>query len=748
MPRPSEEIDVQAAKEVYATLPDEQKQEIEALVARGHNRRFAMKSILAQESARGQQAIRDVEETTLGERVGAGALGAANAMAMGFADEARGLATAIPRLVPGGESPVAAYVRGRDVQRGEAKAAEQRNLRSTLGGEVLGQAPTVVGGLAAKVPQGIASAAKQGLGALVKQGAKIGAAGGAVGGFGYGEGAAGSIEQAAKGAALGGLFGAGGAALGGLPGALRPKAPAAPSPAIPATPPKAPTPGLGRELAGKVASVLEAKPGSPKAIAKGFVPGLGGVEQIAKAFAPDVPPPAPVGPTVPWQPAAGTSTADVGALAPKAAPGEVTRELLALKAKAAAPPPTPPPLPPEALAPDVPTAAPAGGPPPGISPERWQALVEHFGQAEKQTATTNVARRRTPTPTPEAPVGGAAVPAAPAPAPVDLPADVLTNVKRALAVGNEPAVVAKALGVPLDKVQAVARPPAPPPPSPRPPVAARPATNGLAIPVEEADVVAAMTPEAFDVGEGALRRLRYGQEARGVLEAVGERVHGERSPQYVADLKKELRQGFADPEAVGRKVDELLTRGVDERLVEQALAKRRSEEGTEIARLSRKGGTDVVDDMVAAAMAGGAKTMHDVQRRTGLKLSEIEQAWERHNAPRLPKEPRKPKGQPEGPGSQNVINPAAPIGPGRPVFAPVYEEIFGEPFHVSSGEAAREAAARLPFGPEDAQGRMIFDLRAQGWQPRQIAKKLGITLDVVRGILKQRSPRSALRPKS
>lgn len=751
MPRPSEEIDIQAAKEVYATLPDEQKQDIEALVARGHSRRFAMRSILAQDQARGQQAIRDVEETTLGERVGAGALGAANAMSMGFADEVRGLATAIPRLMPGGESPIDAYVRGRDVQRGEAKAAEQRNLRSTLGGEVLGNVPTLVGGLAAKVPQGIAAASRQGLSALVKQGAKVGAAGGAVGGFGYGEGVGGSLEQAAKGAAIGGLFGAAGGAVGGLPGALRPRGGAAPVPA--SAPVSAGGPNVAQRAAAKVASALEAKPGSAKDLAKGFVDRWLPVKEVEK-FAKAVPQPAPVAPRVPgmpeWQPAVGSSTADVSALAPKAPPGEVTAQLSALKAKMAAEAarPAPPPLPPEATFAGRPQE-----PPPNL-----RSKTNFVIPAEDLRGQMAVS-----------PGAGGEVP--PQIPPLSLTPEQVANVRRAVAVGNDVGAIAKALKVPEADVAAVvdapegmdparwraikgefaqpdvkARQQAAITPARRTPAPAEPPPTGTTVQIGEPDVVAAMSPEAFETGEGALRRLRYGQEARSVLESIGERV-GEKRPQYLAELKGEIRQGFADPGAVSAKVDELLTRGVDPDLVNQALAARRSQEATEIARLTRKGGTDVVDDMVAAAMAGGAKTMQDVQRRTGLKMSEIEQAWERHEAPRLPKEPRKPKGQPAGPGSENVINPAAPIGPGKAVWAPVYEEIFGEPFHVSGGEAAREAAARLPFGPEDAQGRMIFDLRSQGWQPRQIAQKLGITLDVVRGILKQRQPKSALKPK-
>lgn len=331
MPRPSEEIDVQAAKEVYATLPEEQKSEIEALVARGHNRRSAMMSVLKQDMARGRQGIKDVEETTTGERVGAGLLGAANTMSFNLADEVRGLATAIPRLVPGGESPIDAYVRGRDAQREEAKAAETRNLKSTLGGEVAGNIPSLVGGFAAKVPQAITTAAKQGVGALAKEGAKIGAAGGAVGGFGAGEGLVDSIKQMLFGGGVGGVLGGVGGGLGGLASAETRAASSGAKPAAPA--PASSGPGIARrgaaavvDLAGKAVerapmaagAALGGGVGGPVGAAAGGAIGqefggaagkaMGGrLAQLAQRLRGDA---APDGSGIPWQPATGSSTAD------------------------------------------------------------------------------------------------------------------------------------------------------------------------------------------------------------------------------------------------------------------------------------------------------------------------------------------------------------------------------------------------------------------------------------------------------
>ena len=197
-----------------------------------------------QELVRLQQARKDNEQTSGLEQAASGALGAANAMSLGFADEARGgIAAAAPLLLGGAnllpdgvkakaraaapwfanllpDDPISGladrYTAARDQQRGEAKASESRNLKSTLAGEVVGQVPTLVGGAAAKVPQALAEAAKRGVGAVALEGAKAGGLGGAAGGAGIGEGVQDTVEKSVIGGALGVLFGGVGGALGGL----------------------------------------------------------------------------------------------------------------------------------------------------------------------------------------------------------------------------------------------------------------------------------------------------------------------------------------------------------------------------------------------------------------------------------------------------------------------------------------------------------------------------------------------------
>lgn len=289
-------------------------------------------------------------------------------------------------------------------------------------------------------------------------------------------------------------------------------------------------------------------------------------------------------------------------------------------------------------------------------------------------------------------------------------------------------------------------PPAAPAPRPQPaPRQAPPAavSEGPAQAVDDADIVAAMDPRAFGINESAQRRFQGAERARQVLSTIGEQI-GESRPDWLKSLRRDLPVGAADPQAVASKSDQLLTAGMDPKVLEQALAVRRSQEMQDVARLARQGGTSAIDDLVAVVRAGGAETVDDVARATGLRISEVKQALQRHAAD-LPRAPKRSPSAPE------VTNPAPPTGTGAPVWEPVYKELFGEPPQVRA-ETARAAAAKLPFGPEDAVGRMIFELRGQGFQAQQIAKKLGVDIDVIRGVLKARptpaptTPEVALTP--
>lgn len=138
----------------------------------------------------------------------------------GLADEVGGVATAIPRLVPGGESPVDAYKRGRDNLREAATMGAEESPAASFAGDMAGQATGVLAG-AAPAKAGIMAA--KSVPSLVRNAAALGGAAGGVTGFGHAEGDAG--QQAADTALGAGVGAAGGAALAGLPMALLKAAP-------------------------------------------------------------------------------------------------------------------------------------------------------------------------------------------------------------------------------------------------------------------------------------------------------------------------------------------------------------------------------------------------------------------------------------------------------------------------------------------------------------------------------------------
>lgn len=112
---------------------------------------------------------------------------------LGLADEAQGLGGYISAFLTG-EDPQAAYVRDRDIARRRVGEAREDN-------PILGTAMEVISGGGALRMAGTAANT---LRSVVRQGAGIGA----LGGYGYGEGARGSVSSALGGAALGAGLGA------------------------------------------------------------------------------------------------------------------------------------------------------------------------------------------------------------------------------------------------------------------------------------------------------------------------------------------------------------------------------------------------------------------------------------------------------------------------------------------------------------------------------------------------------------
>lgn len=198
----------QEARAHYEAMPDSEKAAVAALVQQGNTAREAVRLVRsqsAQDAARaGVESDEALREPTFGERAAAFGQGAAETLGFNAADEVRGLATAVPRLVPGGESPVDAYVRGRDAQR-EASAAVSDAVPSAYGWGQLGGVAGSAGLGLAKAGATAASQAPRLVAAA--RGAAGGAAQGAASGFFGGEGAADSLIGAGKGALVGAALG-------------------------------------------------------------------------------------------------------------------------------------------------------------------------------------------------------------------------------------------------------------------------------------------------------------------------------------------------------------------------------------------------------------------------------------------------------------------------------------------------------------------------------------------------------------
>ena len=178
-------------------------------VLREHASRISEANLAA--NIAGEEAARDP-----GKAASFG-MGAADMASFGFGDEAAGALTALGRILPGGESPRQAYLRGRDANRAFAAQAEASNpwaygagqagaLAATMGAGVLAKgAPLVSGAVrAAGVPT--ATLGKRLLGAL--RGAVTGGAIGGTAAYGAGEeGPIADISQVPRGAAAGAVAG-------------------------------------------------------------------------------------------------------------------------------------------------------------------------------------------------------------------------------------------------------------------------------------------------------------------------------------------------------------------------------------------------------------------------------------------------------------------------------------------------------------------------------------------------------------
>lgn len=195
----------------WESFTPEQRDEAAALKARGVPPALAIRQV-RDGTQRKMDTARNVAEAetqaelltaepTFTQKAASVAQGAADVVSLGLADEARGVLTALPRLAPGGESPVAAYERGRDKQREKVQDAQSGKLGGHYGaGEIAGLAGGVATGTTNLKAAGSLKNAIAGNAAL-----------GAAGGFGAGEGAEESLF-------LGTLGGLASGALTALPG--------------------------------------------------------------------------------------------------------------------------------------------------------------------------------------------------------------------------------------------------------------------------------------------------------------------------------------------------------------------------------------------------------------------------------------------------------------------------------------------------------------------------------------------------
>lgn len=724
-----EDPDIKAAKEVYATLPEEQRTAIEQMVAQGHKRIFAMRSIIEQDRARLEQGIAEkTEPRSLKEKIGAYQLGGAQMLGFGLSDEARGVGAAVAAPFRGRDI-IPEYERARDEQRAELEAAASRNPVATGAGEiasVLGGAVSG-GGSAAQAAKAMALRPAQVLG----RGVATGSATGVVGGFGAGEGLEDTLKQMGKGLVFGGGLGLIGAAVPAL--RLRRTMPK-PAPAAPA----------GGGVGAGVREAVEA---------------AGGLGNIAKRQ------------VIKKIPIVGDELADIWAPKPKAPATPPTPA----PAPAAEPPagpfkmPAPPrearvsPIPEPTAVKVTPEMVVESGPNTAMRIQKigeentWVARALKHGASPEAIAKGGglpvedvQALARAQRTSPDAgPVAADAPPPAPPPEP---PAP--SPFARAKPPSAQPAQPPAAPAKPFDPSQPVgfenlppgmsakrwsaltgqAEPAAAPflsTPSPRPSAPPSEATAAGRVPA------APKEPSPVEIRDASIEKFDAVRRARQALRGTAQTI-GEQSPTWLNDVLDEIRtKPGIRPEEIKRVTDRMIAEGYDPHLIQQAIAARRGQELEGLADISRLTGKTMKENLAAQAIASGAKTADEIAEMTGLNLAEVELLTGRHDV-LVPRGVPKPE-----PTRPTPINPAPLDESGERVFSPAYKEIFGEPYR-SSKLTAEERLARLPPGVGEGQMKEILRLRSgmgsEGvpLKPQQIAERLKIPPPVVRFILKER----------
>lgn len=727
-----EDPDIKAAKEVYATLPEEQRTAIEQMVAQGHKRIFAMRSIIEQDRARLEQGIAEkTEPRSLKEKIGAYQLGGAQMLGFGLSDEARGVGAAVAAPFRGRDI-IPEYERARDEQRAELEAAASRNPVATGAGEiasVLGGAVSG-GGSAAQAAKAMALRPAQVLG----RGVATGSATGVVGGFGAGEGLEDTLKQMGRGLVFGGGLGLLGAAVPAL--RLRRTMPK-PAPAVPASG------GVGAgvreavEAAGGIGNIAKRQ-----VIKK--IPIVG--DELADIWAPKPKAPAPAPSPAP------VAEAPAGPFKMPAPPREARVSPI--------PEPTAVKVTPEMVVESGPNTAMrvqklgeentwvARALKHGASPE---AIAKGGGLPVEDVQALARAQRTSPD---AGPVAADAPPPAPPPEP---PAP--SPFARAKPPSAQPAQPPAAPAKPFDPSQPVgfenlppgmsarrwsaltgqAEPAAAPflsTPSPRPSAPPSEATAAGRVPA------APKEPSPVEMRDAAIEKFDAVRRARQALRGTAQTI-GEQSPTWLNDVLDEIRtKPGIRPEEIKRVTDRMIAEGYDPHLIQQAIAARRGQELEGLADISRLTGKTMKENLAAQAIASGAKTADEIAEMTGLNLAEVELLTGRHGV-LVPRGVPKPE-----PTRPTPINPAPLDESGERVFSPAYKEIFGEPYRASR-KTAEERLGRLPPGVGDADVRRVLELRAKGIAddkggkiaeiaPLQIAKITGLSPPTVRFILKER----------
>lgn len=209
------------ARDAYDAMSPDEQARVRADIKRGVDRMHAVNLVRSgrrQDAARAGVGAEDEQrELTDGEAAAATAMGAADAMSLGLADEAAGV-VGIPSGVMRGKSVGDAYSDARDDVRMYSEGKMAPHAKRGQAGAMLASAlGSGAAGAAAKLASGLS-------GSVLSQGARLGGATGVIGGFGGGDGFEESVGGAVAGGALGALLGAAPgvpAAVKGIPSAMQ-----------------------------------------------------------------------------------------------------------------------------------------------------------------------------------------------------------------------------------------------------------------------------------------------------------------------------------------------------------------------------------------------------------------------------------------------------------------------------------------------------------------------------------------------